>query len=119
MEKALVMVVEDEALIRMDTVQMIEGAGYEVIEASNADEAVLILENRGDVEIVFTDINMPGSMDGLKLVKAIRMRWLWICLIVTSGKVMPLDGDIPADGRFIPKPYNARHVANILHEMIG
>jgi len=63
MEKALVMVVEDEALVRMDTVQMTEGAGYEVIEASNADEVILILENRGDVDIVFTDINMPGWTD--------------------------------------------------------
>jgi CheY-like chemotaxis protein len=118
-DKALVMVVEDEPLIRMNTVQMIEGAGYEVIEASDADNAMQILENRDDVQIVFTDINMPGSMDGLMLVKAIRNRWPWIYLIVTSGKIALQYGDIPLDARFIPKPYDARHVANILNEMIG
>jgi CheY-like chemotaxis protein len=69
--KAVVLVVEDELLLRLNAAQMMEDAGYEVIEASNADEAIQILESRTDIRIVFTDINMPGSMDGIKLANAV------------------------------------------------
>lgn len=75
MKKAIVLVVEDEALIRLDAVHMIEDAGYEVVEAANADEAIRILEQHREIHVVFTDVNMPGSMDGLKLAHAIRNRW--------------------------------------------
>lgn len=117
MSVAIVLVVEDEALIRLDAVQMIEDAGYEVVEAANADAAIRILEARQDITIVFTDVNMPGSMDGLKLVRAIRDRWPPVHLIVTSGKEIVRPSDLPHGGRFIPKPYTARMVANVLHAM--
>ena len=81
----VVLVVEDEALLRMHATDMIEAAGYTVVEAANADEAVLILSQRMDIRIVFTDIDMPGSMDGLKLAAMVRDRWPPIELIVTSG----------------------------------
>lgn len=116
MLKAVVLVVEDELLLRLNAAQMIEDAGYEVIEASNADEAIQILESRTDIRIVFTDINMPGSMDGIKLANAVRDRWPPIRLIVTSGKVALRAGDIPADGRFLTKPYSSEQIANILAE---
>ena len=74
-QKAVVLVVEDEPLLRMAATCLVEDAGFEAIEASNADEAILILEARTDIHIVFTDIDMPGSMDGLKLAEAVRGRW--------------------------------------------
>ncbi|HEY5336610.1 MAG TPA: response regulator [Rhizomicrobium sp.] len=117
MGAAIVLVVEDEALIRLDAVQMIEDAGYEVVEAANADAAIRILESRPDIHIVFTDVNMPGSMDGLKLARAIRDRWPPVHLIVTSGKHMVHPSDLPTGGRFIPKPYNARMVTSVLHDL--
>jgi CheY-like chemotaxis protein len=94
--KALVLVVEDELLIRMQAVSMIEEAGYDVVEASNADEAIAILEARTDIRIVFTDIEMPGSMDGLKLARYVRDRWPPIQLVVTSGRHHVDDADLRA-----------------------
>ena len=73
--RPVVLIVEDECLIRMDAADMIAGAGFEVVEAANGDQAIEILETRRDITVVFTDIQMPGSMDGLKLVRAVRGRW--------------------------------------------
>jgi CheY-like chemotaxis protein len=84
-KRAVILIVEDDVLIRMDAAQMIAGGEFDVIEAANADEAIAILETRLDVTIVFTDIQMPGSMDGLKLSAAIRDRWPPIKIIATSG----------------------------------
>ena len=99
-----VLVVEDEALIRLGAVRMIENAGFEVIEAAGADEAIQILESRSDIRVVFTDIHMPGSMDGLKLAHAVRHRWPPIKIVVTSGRELPTEQDLPEGGRFFPKP---------------
>src|SRR6202020_219537 len=99
----VVLVVEDEPIIRLGAVDLIESAGFEVIEARDADHAIEILNARRDIRIVVTDIEMPGSMDGLKLAAAIRDRWPPINIIITTGKVRPLD--IPANALFIPKPY--------------
>ena len=90
-----VLIVEDEALIRMGAVRMIEDAGFEVIEAANADEAIQILESRSGIRVVFTDIHMPGSMDGLKLAHAVRDRWPPIKIIVTSGRELLTERDLP------------------------
>ena len=117
MAKGIVLVVEDEPLIRLNAIQIIEDAGYAVVEAANADEAILILERRADVRFVFTDINMPGSMDGLKLAHAIRNRWPPIRLIVTSGKVLLKPGELPLDGRFLAKPYSADQIVSLLSEL--
>lgn len=117
MTRAIVLVVEDEAFVRMCAVQMVEEAGCAAIEAANADEAVAILESRSDIRIVFTDVNMPGSMDGLKLARAIRERWPPIRLIVTSGLARPGAGDIPANGRFLAKPYAAAQLETALREL--
>lgn len=117
MVKVVVLVVEDEPLIRLNAIQIIEHIGHEAVEAANADEAILVLERRADVRIVFTDINMPGSMDGLKLAQAVRNRWPPIRLIVTSGKVMLNPGDLPLDGRFLAKPYSADQIVSLLSEL--
>lgn len=116
MEEAVVLIVEDEALIRMETVQWLEDAGYITLEASNADDAIRILESRMDIRAVFTDITMSGSMDGLKLAHAIRGRWPPIHLIVTSGLQHITEDQLPPSSRFISKPYDNAHVISVFRE---
>jgi CheY-like chemotaxis protein len=84
--RPVVVVVEDEPLVRMHAAAMIESAGFDTVEAGNADEAIAILEARKDIRIVFTDVEMPGSMDGLRLARAIRDRWPPVELVLTSGR---------------------------------
>ena len=103
-----VLVVEDEFLIRQILQIELEDAGYEVILADSADAAIAILEARSDIHLVFTDIDMPGSMDGLKLAACVRDRWPPIHIIITTGKARPRE--IPANALFIPKPYVGRAV---------
>ncbi|MCD7111002.1 response regulator [Rhizobium sp. DKSPLA3] len=103
---SVVLVVEDEPLLRMMAVDLIEEAGFTVVEASSADEAVHLLETRLDIRIVFTDIDMPGSMDGLKLAAAIRDRWPPIEIIITSGAVTNAAAQLPDRAVFFPKPYD-------------
>jgi CheY-like chemotaxis protein len=119
MDNALVLVVEDEVLIRMSAVQMMEDAGFAAVQACNADEAIQILESRSDIRAVFTDINMSGSMDGWKLAHAVRGRWPPIHLIVTSGLHIPEDGQLPAKGVFVRKPYSAEHITAALRQVFG
>jgi CheY-like chemotaxis protein len=113
----VILIVEDDFLIRMNAAEMIEGAGFEVIEAASADEAIVILEARLDVTVVFTDIQMPGSMDGLKLAAAIRGRWPPIKIIATSGLIDVRADDLPEGGRFLPKPYSPAQIVQTLREM--
>src|SRR6202047_3326375 len=101
--RPVVLIVEDEFLLRMDAVDMIAGAGFEVVEAANADEAIEILETRGDVTVVFTDIQMPGSMDGLKLARAVRGRWPPIKIVATSGQIDLREAELPEGGGFSPR----------------
>jgi two-component system, response regulator PdtaR len=115
--RPVVLIVEDEFLIRMDAVDMVRAAGFDAVEAENADEAIGILEARLDITLVFTDIQMPGSMDGLKLAAAIRGRWPPIKIVATSGMLKVSEDDLPAGSRFLPKPYNARQIAATLREL--
>ncbi|HEY6579017.1 MAG TPA: response regulator [Rhizomicrobium sp.] len=114
---SIVLVVEDEFLIRLNTVEMVEAAGFEALEASNADEALETLSRRRDVAIVFTDVNMPGSMNGLELAESISDSWPGIRVVLTSGRYILRDEDLPNDDRFILKPYSAGQVAHVLHQV--
>jgi len=118
-KRPVVLIVEDEFLLRMDAADMIGAAGFEVVEAGNADQAIEILESRPDITVVFTDIQMPGSMDGLKLARAVRGRWPPIKIIATSGHLHIGESDLPEGGRFLPKPYSAGQIAGVLRELIG
>jgi CheY-like chemotaxis protein len=118
-KRPVVLIVEDEFLLRMDAVDMITAAGFEVVEAANADAAIEILEARRDITVVFTDVQMPGSMDGLKLAQAVRGRWPPIKIIATSGHVHVRETDLPEGGRFLPKPYNPMQVTGMLRELIS
>lgn len=117
--KGVVLVVEDEPLVRMFAVDFVEDAGFDVVEAADANEAVAILEARTDIRILFTDIDMPGSMDGMKLARAVRDRWPPIEIIIVSGHKRPGDDDLPARAVFYSKPYNIDAVTAELHRMAG
>jgi CheY-like chemotaxis protein len=117
--KQVILVVEDEAIIRMDAVGVLGGAGFTALEAGDAHEALSILEQRSDICVIFTDINMPGTMDGLRLVHAVRGRWPPIHLILTSGLMNPSRESMPISGRFIPKPYAAQELIATIRELLG
>ena len=101
----------------MYAVSIVEDGGFDAVEAHSADEAIKILESRLDIRIVFTDIEMPGSMDGMRLAALIRGRWPPIELSLTSGRTKVRDEDIPARGRFIAKPYSSSEIAEALHQL--
>lgn len=119
MEKVTILVVEDEAVIRVGSVLMLQDAGYQVVEASNADIAIEILETRSDIRVVFTDIKMPGTLCGLRLAKAVRKRWPPVHLLVASGLKAPTEKEFPGIGRFIPKPYSPKQVLAALSELLS
>jgi two-component sensor histidine kinase/ActR/RegA family two-component response regulator len=114
-----VLVVEDEMVLRMRAVDIVEDAGFCPVEAVNADEAISILESRSDISLLFTDIQMPGSMDGLKLAHAVHDRWPAIKIILVSGQVTPTDAEKPADSRFFGKPLGVEKMISELQAMIG
>lgn len=115
----VVLIVEDEMLLRMRAVDMVEDAGYTSVEAVDADEAVTILEARSDIALLFTDIQMPGSMDGLRLAHAVHERWPPIKIILVSGALKLEKSDIPPDSRFFGKPLEAKEMIAEIQEMIG
>ena len=117
--KNVVLVVEDHPLIRTAALAFLETAGFEVIEASSADEAIQVLEARSDIHLVFTDIEMPGSIDGLKLSHYIRERWPPVKLIVASGRTTVEQDHLPAGARFFGKPYNEDAIIEAMHGMFS
>jgi CheY-like chemotaxis protein len=113
---SLVLIVEDEELIRMSAVDMVEQSGRQFVEAVDADDAIRVLANQADSGFLFADVEMPGSMDGYKLARTVRERWPDIAILITSGRKMPNVGDVPLGGRFIAKPYEAKTVARTLSQ---
>jgi CheY-like chemotaxis protein len=116
--RAVVLVVEDSELIRLCAVELVSAAGFEALEATNADEAIHILESRLDIRIVFTDVSMPGSMDGIRLAHYIRSRWPPLKLIVASGQSIIDESHLPAGARFFPKPYNGGMIVEAMESML-
>jgi CheY-like chemotaxis protein len=115
----VVLVVEDEPLLRMLAVEVVEEAGFIAIEARDADEAVVLLESRTDITLLFTDINMPGSMDGLKLAHAVRDRWPPIKILLVSGQVRLPPSELPSNSCFVGKPYQASALVEELRSLVG
>jgi len=118
-KRPVVLIVEDEFLLRKSAAGMIEDTGFDVVEAGNADEAIAILEARPDIRVVFTDIQMPGSMNGLKLAHYVRGKWPPIKIIATSGQMTLSDSDLPEGGIFVPKPYAPEAISATLHALTG
>jgi CheY-like chemotaxis protein len=116
---AVVLVVEDEMLLRMRAVDMVEDAGYTSVEAVDADQAVAILESRSDIALIFTDIQMPGSMDGLGLAHSVHKRWPPIKIILVSGQLKLSESDIPPNSRSFGKPLQANQMIAEMQDMIG
>jgi len=114
-----VLIVEDEVLLRMDAADLVEEAGFAAIEAADADEAVAILEARPDIALLFTDVNMPGSMDGLKLAHEVRRRWPSMRIVIVSGHLQVGSHELPADSRFFGKPFQARRMIVELRAMLA
>jgi two-component sensor histidine kinase/CheY-like chemotaxis protein len=106
-------------VLRMRAVDIVEDAGFTAVEAVNAEQALSILESRSDISLLFSDIQMPGSMDGLKLAHAVHNRWPSIKIILVSGQVRVSDGDTPADSRFFGKPLEAKQMIAELQQMVG
>jgi two-component sensor histidine kinase/DNA-binding response OmpR family regulator len=113
-----VLVVEDEFMLRMRAVDIVQDAGFVAVEAIGADEAIAILEARDDISMLFTDIQMPGSMDGLKLAHVTHTRWPHIKIILVSAQIAITDADKPEDSRFFPKPLEIQQMILELQEMI-
>ncbi len=118
-----VLVVEDDAVIRHAAVELIVEAGFTVREATNGNEAIRILDQEQDaggaVCVVVTDIDMPLGIDGIKLAACIHRRWPEIGIVITSGKVRPKEGDVPAQGRFVRKPYTEEQVIGAIRAVLS
>jgi CheY-like chemotaxis protein len=112
--RAVVLVVEDDTIIRMSAVDLVQSAGYVALEAADADEAIRILESRADIDLVFTDVQMPGTMDGIRLSHYIRDRWPPVKLIVASGNAIVAESNLPAGSRFFSKPYDDRSITDAM-----
>src|ERR1051325_4213495 len=117
--RANVLVVEDGMVLRLGAVDIVEDAGFTAVEAVNADQALAILESRSDIALLFSDIQMPGSMDGLKLAHAVHARWPAIKIILVSGQVELGDTEKPANSRFFGKPLEVKQMVAELQEMVG
>jgi CheY-like chemotaxis protein len=117
--KPVVLIVEDSPLIRMGAVDLVLSAGYLALEAGDADEAICILESRDDIDLVFTDVQMPGTMDGIKLSHYIRDRWPPVKLIVASGAAILEESSLPFGSRFFSKPYDEHTIADAMARLLS
>jgi len=115
----VILIVEDDPFLRVLAVEFVEEAGFETLEAGDADQAIAILESRSEIAVLFTDINMPGSMDGLKLALVVSNRWPAIEILIASGRVLLPQSDLPPNGRFLGKPYRAAAMIAELHSLVG
>lgn len=113
-----ILLVEDDALLRMNAAEILEDAGFAVVEAADADAALKIIGEHEKIGILFTDVHMPGSMNGFRLAQVVHERWPGVALILTSGEMRPQKAEIPHAGIFIPKPYTGRELASALNEMV-
>ena len=113
----VILVVDDEPIIRLDAVAMMEDAGFAVIEAADAREALDVMTAHDDISVLFTDINMPGPFDGLELARQVHDRWPEVQLVITSGRVMLSQTEIPDHGHFIAKPYQTMAVVALLKSL--
>lgn len=116
----VVMLIEDEPLVRMYAADVLkDDGGYRVIEAANADEALTLLRVRHDVRVLCTDIDMPGSMDGIALARVVAERWPRMSLVATSGRQRPNGDELPARALFLPKPYTPDALLDAVRTVIG
>ncbi len=114
-KSALILIVDDEPIIRMVAAESLIDAGFTVVEAANAEEALSVLRSRSDVGLLFTDINMPGNLDGIDLAGLVHRLWPSIKLVITSGRT--LNKPLPDHGRFLGKPYDLTRLTALICEL--
>jgi DNA-binding NtrC family response regulator len=115
----IALVVDDEPLIRIDTADMVAHEGFDVIEARTADEAYRVLQDHPSLQLVITDIQTGGAMNGCDLAWEVKRRWPHICVVVASGAVRPVDGDLPPSAIFVAKPISPDVVHEAIEEYCG
>ena len=113
-QRTTVLVVDDEALIRMFAVDVLEDEGFDTIEAGDAEAALELLDMHPEITVLFTDVNMPGPFDGLELARRVHARRADVQLIITSGRMRPTTAEIPVDGQFVAKPYEGRALTRLV-----
>ena len=116
--RCVVLIVEDEPFVRLMGADLLAEAGFEVLEASNADEALRILEATPELRVVFSDVEMPGSLDGLGLARSICQRWPSTGIVLTSGHRIRAE-TIPREGRFLAKPYDGQALVSQIEEIVN
>lgn len=116
--RLVVLVVEDEPIVRLDAIQSLEDAGFEVVDAYDADHALVTLEKRPDVCAVFTDVHMPGRLNGVELARLVHQQRPDVQVLVTSGVMRVSRKDLPQGGHFVPKPYDASQVAALIRNLV-
>lgn len=116
MQKPIAVVVDDEPLILMGTTDIIADAGYSIVEATTAEQAYEFLKQHSSVELLFTDVQTPGTIDGFELARNVARRWPDICVVVASGAAVPAMGDLPRNAEFISKPFSPETVLEVLRD---
>lgn len=117
--KRVLLVVEDNALMRMSAIDLVLSAGYEVLVARDADEAIRILETCSGIDLVFSDVQMPGTMDGIEFAHRVRERWPPVKLVVASGKVLPHASSLLDGCQFFTKPYSEAAVVGAIVRLLA
>ena len=117
--KPLILVVDDEALIRFNAADILEEGGFAVVEAANAENALRVMAARPNIRLLFTDIHLPGTFDGLELTRRVRKRWPGVQFIITSGRVQPNAAEFPLESSFLPKPYSDADLLARVTGLIG
>ena len=118
LQAPVVLLVEDEPLVREFEIDVLQDAGFRVLEARSADEAFDMLRGRPDVRIVFTDVDMPGSLNGFEFSRLVHQGWPEVAILVSSGKMAPEEGDLPDGAAFIAKPYRPDELVEQLHKLV-
>jgi two-component system, response regulator PdtaR len=118
-EPRTVLLVEDEAILRMVAANILEEGGFNVLQAPDASSALRVLESKPDVDVLFTDIQMPGPLDGVELARVVHERWPDISLLLTSGRCHLSREEVPDDGRFFSKPYTSQKLLDEVHSVIA
>jgi two-component system, response regulator PdtaR len=116
--RPVALVVEDEALIRVNACYILEEQGFNVLQAGSAERALKVMEAEPNVRLLFTDIQMPGAFDGMDLARKVHARWPHVLLLITSGQKKPGRAEIPDHGRFVAKPYAAEELISQVNDLM-
>jgi CheY-like chemotaxis protein len=118
LNRPVVLLVEDEPMVRLTQVDILKEAEFWVLEAQDADEAFEILKSRPEINVVLTDVDMPGSIDGFEFARLVRQGWPEVAVLVISGKTSPGPGDLPPGAHFLHKPVRSSKLTEIVQQII-